>query len=142
VAWGFFRHLCFCACVVSVGRLSQRVCMYMTGTRTASVTAYCARCVPNAPLLVGVIHCEAKIALSNSLAALGVFSLAYNRGKYGAFMHLFLSLFCPPELHCFAYLIFIVPPCAARRTCNRTATCCPLFCAVLLLYIPHLKVSM
>jgi hypothetical protein len=40
--------------------------------------------VPNAPLLVGVIYCEAmtaKIALSNSLAALGVFSLAYNRGK-------------------------------------------------------------
>ena len=55
----------------------------MTGTRTASVTADCARCVPNAPLLVGVIYCEAKIALSNSLAVLGVFSLAYNRGKYG-----------------------------------------------------------
>ena len=35
----------------------------MTGTRTASVTADCARCVPNAPLLVGVIHCEAKIAI-------------------------------------------------------------------------------
>jgi hypothetical protein len=50
----------------------------MTGTRAASVTADCARCVPNAPLLVGVIYCEAKIALSNSLAALGVFSLAYN----------------------------------------------------------------
>ena len=83
--------------------------MYMTGTRTASVTADCARCVPNAPLLVGVIYCEAKIALSNSLAVLGVFSLAYNRGKYGAFMHLFLSLFCPPELHCFAYLIYFVP---------------------------------
>ena len=59
-------------------------------------------------LLVGVSF-EAKIALSNSLAVLGVFSLAYNRGKYGAFMHLFLSLFCPPELHCFAYLIYIVP---------------------------------
>jgi hypothetical protein len=55
----------------------------MTGTRTASVTVDCARCVPNAPLLVGVIYCEAKIALSNSLAALGVFSLAYNRGKHG-----------------------------------------------------------
>ena len=83
--------------------------MYMTGTRAASVTADCARCVPNAPLLVGVIYCEAKIALSNSLAVLGVFSLAYNRGKYGAFMHLFLSLFCPPELHCFAHLIYILP---------------------------------
>ena len=45
----------------------------MTGTRTASVTTDCARCVPNAPLLVGVIYCEAKIALSNSLAVLGVF---------------------------------------------------------------------
>ena len=119
--------------------------MYMTGTRTASVTADCARCVPNAPLLVGVIYCEAKIALSNSLAVLGVFSLAYNRGKYGAFMHLFLSLFCPPELHCFAYLIYIVPTalllalhCAAG---NRAATHCPLFCTVLLLYIQHLKVS-
>jgi hypothetical protein len=76
----------------------------MTGTRTASVTADCARCVSNAPVLVGVIYCEAKISLSNSLAVLGVFSLAYNRGKYGAFMHLFLSLFCPPELHCFLCL--------------------------------------
>jgi hypothetical protein len=121
--------------------------MYMTGTRTASVTADCARCVPNAPLLVGVIYCEAKIALSNSLAVLGVFSLAYNRGKYGAFMHLFLSLFCPPELHCFAYLIYILYqlycywPCTVRRTCNRTATHCPLFCTVLLLYTLYLKVS-
>jgi hypothetical protein len=63
----------------------------MAGTRAASVAADCARCVPNAPLLVGVIHCEAKIALSNSLAVLGIFSLAYNRGKHGAFMHLPLS---------------------------------------------------
>jgi hypothetical protein len=76
----------------------------MTGTRTASVAAECARCVPNAPLLVGVIYCEAKISLSNSLAALGAFSLACNRGKHGAFIHLSLSLFCPPELHCFAHL--------------------------------------
>ena len=85
--------------------------MYVNGTRAASVTADCARCVPNAPLLVGVIviYCEAKIALSNSLAVLGIFSLAYNRGKYGAFMYLILSLFCPPELRCFAYLIYIAP---------------------------------
>jgi hypothetical protein len=55
-------------------------------------------------------YCEAKIALSNSLAALGVFSLAYNhnRGKYRVFMHLSLSLLCPPELHCFAYLIYCI----------------------------------
>jgi hypothetical protein len=62
--------------------------------------------------LLGLFIAKQKIALSNSLAVLGVFSLAYNRGKYGhgAFiMHLFLSLFCPPELHCFAYLIYIVP---------------------------------
>jgi hypothetical protein len=65
--------------------------------------------VPNAPLLVGVIYCEAKIALSNSLAVLGVFSLAYNRGKHGAFIYLFLGLFYPPELYCFAHLIYIVP---------------------------------
>ena len=77
--------------------------MYVTETRTASVTADCARCVPNAPLLVVVIYC------ANSLAVLGVFSLAYIRGKHGAFMRLFLSLFCPPELHCFAHLIYIVP---------------------------------
>ena len=84
--------------------------------------------------LLGLFYCEAKIALSNSLAVLGVFSLAYNRGKHGAFMHLFLSLFCPPELHCFAHLIYIAPTalllalhCEAG---NRAATCCPLFCTV------------
>jgi hypothetical protein len=91
---------------VSVGIAKGHV---HAGTRTASVAADCARCVPNAPLLVGIVYCEAKIALSNSLAVLGVFSLAYNRGKYGAPMHLFLSLFRPPELHCFAHLIYIVP---------------------------------
>ena len=53
----------------------------MTGTRTASVTADCARCVPNAPLLVGVIYCEAKIALSNSLAVIAVFLLVTTGGK-------------------------------------------------------------
>ena len=94
--------------------------MHMTGARAASVTADCARCVPNAPLLVGVIYCEAKIALSNSLAALGVFSLAYNQEKCGAFMNLFLSLFCPPELHCFACLIYIVQTVLLLALC-RTA---------------------
>jgi hypothetical protein len=70
----------------------------MTGTRTAPVITDCARCVPNLPLLVGVIYCEAKIALSNSLAEIAVFLLAYNRGICEAFMSLSLSLFPPPEL--------------------------------------------
>jgi hypothetical protein len=74
--------------------------------------------VPNAPLLVGVIYCEAKIALLNSLAVLGVFSLACIRGKHGVFMRLFLSLFCPPELYCFACLMCIVP------TALLVALCC------------------
>jgi hypothetical protein len=117
----------------------------MTGTRAASATADCARCVPNAPLLVGVIYCEAKIALSNSLAVLGVFSLAYHRGKCGAFMHLFLGLFCPPELHCFACLMCIVPIVLLLALCCTTgdsaATHCPLFCTVLLLHVPFRKVS-
>jgi hypothetical protein len=89
----------------------------MTGTGTASVTADCTRCVPNAPLLAGVIYCEAKIALSNSLAVLGVFSLACIRGKHGAFMHLFLSLFCPPELQCFAHLTCVVPTALLLALC-------------------------
>jgi hypothetical protein len=59
--------------------------MYMTGTRTASVTVDCARCVPNAPLLVGVIYCEAKIALSNSLAVLGVFFIGLQPGEVWGF---------------------------------------------------------
>jgi hypothetical protein len=72
----------------------------MTGTRTAPVITDCARCLHNSSLLVGVIYCEAKIALSNSLAAIAVFLLllAYDRGICEAFMSLSLSLFCPPEL--------------------------------------------
>jgi hypothetical protein len=70
----------------------------MTGTRTAPVITDCARCVHNSPLLVGVIYCEAKIALSNSLAAIAVFLLAHDRGFCEAFMSRSLSLFCPPEL--------------------------------------------
>jgi hypothetical protein len=68
----------------------------VTGTRTAPVITDCARCVHNSPLLVGVIYCEAKIALSNSLAAIAVFLLAYDRGTCGAFMSLSLSLFFFP----------------------------------------------
>jgi hypothetical protein len=54
------------------------------------------------------IYCEAKIAISNRLAALGAFSWAYNMGKHRAFMHLSLSLFYPPELQCFAHLMHVV----------------------------------
>ena len=118
----------------------------MTGTRTAAVTADCARCVPNAHVIVGVICCVAKIALSNSYAALGVFSLAHNRGMYGAFMHLFLSPFV--LLNSIAWLIECMPyrlccywPCAVRRTYNRTATHFPLFYTVLPLHKPFRKVS-
>jgi hypothetical protein len=69
-------------------------------------------------LLVWVIYCEEKIALSNSLAVLGVFfSLACSRGKHGAFMCLFLSLFCPPELHCFAHLMYIMPTALLLALC-------------------------
>jgi hypothetical protein len=69
----------------------------MTGTRTAPVIADCARCTHNSSLLGGVIYCEAKTALSNSLAVVAVFLLACDRGICGAFMSLSLSLFCPPE---------------------------------------------
>jgi hypothetical protein len=70
----------------------------MTGTRTAPVINDCARCVHNSLLLVGVIYCEAKIALSNSLAVIAVFLLANDRGICEAFMSLSFSLFCSPEL--------------------------------------------
>jgi hypothetical protein len=78
----------------------------MTGTRTAPVITDCARCIHNPPLLVGVIYCEAKIALSNSLAVIAVFLLAYERGFCEAFMSRSLSLFCPLNLNCYAYLIY------------------------------------
>jgi hypothetical protein len=94
----------------------------MTGTRTAPVITDCARCVHNnSPLLVGVIYCEAKIALSNSLAVIAIFLLAYDRGICEAFMSLSPSLFCPPELELlclsnilcllYYYCIYTVLPC-------------------------------
>jgi hypothetical protein len=107
----------------------------MTGTRAAAVAADCAKCAPNAPLLGGVIYCGAKIALSNSLAAFGVFSLAYNRGKYGAFMHLSLSRFCPPELHCYAHCTTTGALCCSYYTADfqprsyHTSPCSLLYCA-------------
>ena len=59
----------------------------MTGAaRAAPIIADCARCVHNSPLLVEVIHCEAKIALSNSLAVIAVFLLAWDRGICEAFI--------------------------------------------------------
>ena len=82
----------------------------MAGTRAASVAADCARCVPNAPLLVGVIHCEAKIALSNSLAVIAIFLLTCDRGICEAFMSLSLSLFYPPELElpCLSNVLYLL----------------------------------
>ena len=82
----------------------------MTGTRTAPVITDCARCVHNSTLLVGVIYCEAKITLSNSLAVIAVFLLAYDRGLCEAFMSLSLSLFCPPELelHCLSDILYLL----------------------------------
>jgi hypothetical protein len=64
----------------------------MTGTRTAPVVTDCARCLHNSPLLWGVIYCEAKIALSNSIAVIAIFLLACDRGVCEAFMPLSLSL--------------------------------------------------
>ena len=80
----------------------------MTGTRTASVTADCARCVPNAPLLVGVIYCEAKIALSNSLAVIAVFLLVTTGGIVRLSCPDPSVCFVPLNLNCYAYLIYIV----------------------------------
>ena len=82
----------------------------MTGTRTAPVITDCARCVHNSTLLVGVIYYEAKITLSNSLAVIAVFLLAYDRGFCEAFMSLSLSLFCPPELelHCLSDILYLL----------------------------------
>jgi hypothetical protein len=59
----------------------------------------------NAPLLEGVIYCEAKIALSNSLAAIAAFLLACHRGIYGDFLSFFLSPFCLPELRTFTVVL-------------------------------------
>jgi hypothetical protein len=56
------------------------------------------------------IYCEAKIALSNSLAVISVFLLAYDRGICEAFMPFFLSLFCPPELEllCLSNILYLL----------------------------------
>jgi hypothetical protein len=100
----------------------------MTGTRTAPVITDCARCLHNSPLLVGVIYCEAKIALSNCLAAIAVFLLAYDRGFYEAFMSLSPSLFCPPELEllCLSnilYLLYYYCICTVLLCCWLTVLC-------------------
>jgi len=104
----------------------------MTGTRTAPVITDCARCVLNSPLLVGVIYCEAKIALSNSLAVIAVFLLAYDRGFCEAFMPRSLSLFCPPELEllCLSNILYLL-----YYFC--TYIYIHIYCTVLLLYILH-----
>jgi hypothetical protein len=92
----------------------------MTGTRTAPVIADCARCMHNSSLLVGVICCEAKIALSNSLTVIAVFLLAHDRGICEASMSPSLSLFCPPELELLQW-------------CNMLSLlCCYCVCTVLL----------
>jgi hypothetical protein len=68
------------------------------------------RALHNSLLLVGVIYCEAKIALSNSLAVAAVFLLDYDREICEASMSLSLSLFCPPELEllCWSNILYLL----------------------------------
>ena len=112
----------------------------MTGTRTASVTADCARCVPNAPLLVGVIYCEAKIALSNSLAVIAVFLLVTT----GEIVRLSCPdpsvCFVPLNLNCYAYLIYCIY-CITPVPIYIYIYTCILNCAVTVYTILFRKVS-
>jgi hypothetical protein len=115
----------------------------MTGTRTAPVITDCARCVHNSSLLVGVIYCEAKIALSNSLAVIAVFLLAYDRRFCEAFMSRSLSLFCPPELELLLlcssnmlYLLYCFCICAVLlHSYPAVHISAPAACAALLLHV-------
>ena len=62
----------------------------------------------NSALLVGVIYCEAKIALSNSLAVIAVFLLVTTGGIVRLSCPDPSVCFVPLNLNCYAYLIYII----------------------------------
>ena len=81
----------------------------MTGTRTAPVITDCHQHVYTIRLcLLGLFYCEAKIALSNSLAVIAVFLLVTT----GEIVRLSCPdpsvCFVPLNLNCYAYLIYII----------------------------------